>query len=82
MVAFLAIEMFAVKLLLLLWLVFVVALTVVVVVVVANRRLTEQRAAIAACLAKFALLFAFVSRSVARRTEGKKGKLKMLIIWL
>lgn len=49
MVAFLAIEMFAVKLLLLLWLLFVVALTVVVVVV-ANRRLTEQRAAIAACL--------------------------------
>lgn len=71
MVAFLAIEMFAVKLLLLLWLLFVVALTVVVVVV-ANRRLTEQRAAIAACLAKFALLFAFVSRSVARRTKGKR----------
>lgn len=73
MVAFLAIEMFAVKLLLLLWLLFVAS--VVVVVVVANRLTSstaegEQR--LLPALAKFTLLFAFVSRSVASSSTGKR----------
>lgn len=76
MVALLAIEMFAVKLLLLLWLLFVAT---VVVVVVANRRLAERQSLL------YFLLY-FVSRSVALRAPcfvaEKKGKLKMLIIWL
>lgn len=76
MVAFLAIEMFAVKLLLLLWLLFVVALTVVVVVVVlvANRRLTEQRAAIAACLPAWQSLLYFLPLCHALLRGGLKGK--------
>lgn len=73
MVAFLAIEMFAVKLLLLLWLLFVVALTVVVVVV-ANRRLTEQRAAIAACLPAWQSLLYFLPLCHALLRGGLKGK--------
>lgn len=76
MVALLAIEMFAVKLLLLLWLLFVAT---VVVVVVANRRLAERQSLL------YFLLY-FVSRSVALRAPcfvgEKKGKFKMLIIWL
>lgn len=72
MVAFLAIEMFAVKLLLLLWLLFVAS---VVVAVVANRLTSstaegEQR--LLPALAKFTLLFAFVSRSVAPSSKGKR----------
>lgn len=78
MVAFLAIEMFAVKLLLLLWLLFVVALTVVIVVVVANRRLPEQRAAIAACLPAWQSLLYFLPLCHALLRGGlrEKGKIE------
>lgn len=77
MVAFLAIEMFVVKLLLLLWLLFVAS--VVVVVVVANRLTssTAERESSDCCLPWQSLLYFLpLCHALLRRPPREKGKIE------
>lgn len=71
MVAFLAIEMFAVKLLLLLWLLFVAS-----VVAVANRRLPQQREQRLLPAWQSLLYFLPLCHALLRSPPREKGKIE------